>query len=86
MSATVGDKITALRTALKALVDPNPCRLDHGGFCQEHGSGAPCAHAEARRVLKETAGGRWVYPDACDECKRDGSECLHRGPEWVVDA
>lgn len=81
----MSDKITELRTALKALVDPNPCRLDHHGHCQEHGCCPPCVNAEARRVLAETAGRRTVYPPPCDECARDGSECLHVGPYTVVD-
>lgn len=28
------------------------CRLDHHGFCQSHGCGAPCLVAEAREALR----------------------------------
>lgn len=35
-------------------LDPDPCRLDHHGYCQAHNwlcGGKPCPHARAREVL-----------------------------------
>ena len=31
--------------------EDDPCRFDHHGDCQEHGSSGPCQVAEARRLL-----------------------------------
>lgn len=48
------------RDQLAALVrdfrDPDPCQLDHHGYCQAHSwmcSGSQCPHARAREVLTE---------------------------------
>jgi hypothetical protein len=51
-----GEAVTA---ALSRLLDleHGKCRLDHNGFCQEHGSGPECIVAYARAVL-----GRYGFP------------------------
>lgn len=41
------------RKLLEQIADPEPCRLDHHGYCQEHlwvGKGE-CAHRRARKLL-----------------------------------
>lgn len=43
----------AARKLLEEIASPEPCRLDHHGYCQEHlwvGKGE-CAHGRARRLL-----------------------------------
>lgn len=45
-------KVARLRSALRALVDDVPCRLDHEGYCQSHGVSKPCVVDEARRLLR----------------------------------
>jgi hypothetical protein len=45
-----------LATLVRDLTDPEPCRYDHHGGCQEHGylsleNGERCPHAEAKEVL-----------------------------------
>lgn len=36
---------------IQALVDEEPCRSDHEGFCQAHGCSRPCVVAPARGLL-----------------------------------
>lgn len=38
--------------ALEALVDNEPCRFDHHGYCQSHTIGLPCPVAVARNLLR----------------------------------
>jgi hypothetical protein len=45
-----GEALTAALSRLLDL-DAGKCRLDHNGFCQEHGSGPGCIVAYAREVL-----------------------------------
>jgi len=65
------------RDQLAALVrdfrDPDPCRLDHHGYCQAHSwlcGGSRCPHARAREVLAELDSGPTI-----DECRRDDLRC-----------
>jgi hypothetical protein len=39
--------------ALRDIVDPDPCHLDHHGYCQAHGwtGDEPCPHARAKDLL-----------------------------------
>ena len=37
--------------ALKAIVDPDDCSLDHHGYCQMHGGTKPCGHSHAKALL-----------------------------------
>lgn len=39
---------------IHGLVDPNDCRLDHHGYCQEHGhmSETICPHKRAKWLLE----------------------------------
>lgn len=44
------------RKLLEQITDPEPCRLDHHGYCQAHlwvGKGE-CAHSRAKKLLGET--------------------------------
>ena len=47
------DRMIDLEQALRRLlrVHDGVCRLDHHGFCQEHGFEPPCAVAGARTLL-----------------------------------
>ncbi|HKB41355.1 MAG TPA: hypothetical protein VKD72_33325 [Gemmataceae bacterium] len=49
----VTDRMIDLEQVLRRLltVHTGECRLDHEGFCQEHGFEVPCAVEVARRVL-----------------------------------
>jgi hypothetical protein len=47
---------TTLEKLLVDLVDPDPCRLDHHGFCQAHGwftNDRACPHMRARDLLDD---------------------------------
>jgi hypothetical protein len=44
--------LTEACVVIRALIDEEPCRLDHEGFCQSHGATRPCAVAEARALLR----------------------------------
>lgn len=73
------DLVTQAFALLARHVDDEPCRLDHDGDCQTHGSEPPCRNAEAYCLLDEWraaglkptvehaqlyAGGQWlVWPD-----------------------
>lgn len=50
---------------VRDLVDDEPCRLDHHGYCQTHGCLSPgeCAVARGRRLL-----GLEPLPTAGEEC------------------
>jgi len=49
----ITDRMIDLELVLRRLLDVHAgdCRLDHHGFCQEHGFEAPCGVARARAVL-----------------------------------
>ena len=50
---------------LDALTDDEPCRVDHHGYCQEHGAqevDGECANAVARRLLGPEVTGVAVDP------------------------
>jgi hypothetical protein len=49
----VVDRMIDLERALRRVLEVHagPCRLDHHGFCREHGFEATCAVAEARALL-----------------------------------
>lgn len=47
----IGKESERLRAALAELVDTEPCRLDHEGFCQTHSLSRPCAVAAALNLL-----------------------------------
>lgn len=53
-----------MRTALTALVDPDPCSYDHSGECQAHGQGSDpfCVHARAKELLSGMPGPRPIRP------------------------
>lgn len=57
--AGVDAAMALLRPVVDALHDDSPCRLDHHGYCQEHGlpGPVPCPDGEARRLLKMTEEG-----------------------------
>lgn len=42
--------VDRLRALVADFVDPDPCSLDHNGYCQAHGwySGRPCPHRRAK--------------------------------------
>lgn len=49
-------EVERLRTLLRDMTDPDPCRFDHHGGCQAHGyldlkPGEKCPHAEAKELL-----------------------------------
>lgn len=50
-----GIEINRLRDALRGLlaIHEGPCRLDHEGYCQEHGLSRPCAAAAGWAALGE---------------------------------
>jgi hypothetical protein len=43
--------------ALEGLVDDEPCRYDHHGYCQTHRLNNPCEMQVARAALKKAGGG-----------------------------
>ena len=47
------ERVIALERALRPFVDEVPCRFDHHGYCQTHGSlhDGPCDVATARQLL-----------------------------------
>lgn len=49
------DKYKAVADAALDLVDPDPCRLDHHGYCQAHGwlQEGECVQARLKRHLTE---------------------------------
>lgn len=50
---TTTERLAAL---VRDFIDPDPCRLDHHGYCQAHSwmcGGARCPHARAREVLAD---------------------------------
>ena len=40
-----------LATILDMLIDPDPCRYDHNGFCQTHYQSKPCGHEIAKQAM-----------------------------------
>ena len=44
-------RIAELEAALQGLIDDEPCRHDHHGYCQTHFVTAPCEMAAARKAL-----------------------------------
>jgi hypothetical protein len=72
--AVVGD----LLALIADLVDMEPCRFDHHGYCQAHGwltGTAPCPHGRAQQLLAESVSG------VCREC--GGAHALYDG-RWLV--
>lgn len=58
MSAEIwrqAELIAELIVAVGDLAEDTPCRLDHHGFCQEHGwlDSRECPHPRAVRALRE---------------------------------
>jgi hypothetical protein len=40
-----------LRRLIAQLIDPDPCRYDHHGYCQAHSlHSAPCPHEQAKAL------------------------------------
>lgn len=66
-----------MRTALTALVDPDPCSYDHSGECQAHGQGSDpvCAHARARELLSGQPGPRPIRPAHSEPSVEDWDSC-----------
>ena len=54
------EEVTALRLALDAFVDDEPCRLDHHGICQAHGIDKPCSVATAKALLTGPLSSDWM--------------------------
>lgn len=51
-SGPESDRIAPLRELLAQLVDEDPCRLDHHGYCQAHSlHSPPCPHQVAKELL-----------------------------------
>ena len=48
--------IAELVEALDGLIDDEPCRYDHHGYCQSHFITAPCEMAVARATLAKVKG------------------------------
>lgn len=46
-----------LREALAGVIDGEPCRFDHHGYCQAHYATNPCEMAFARAALGENTDG-----------------------------
>ena len=48
---TDSQALTEAMVILRDLMDPEPCRLDHHGYCQEHNwmDESPCPQARARQ-------------------------------------
>lgn len=44
-------RIDVLTAALRGLMDDEPCRYDHAGYCQTHSVSKPCVMAAARTAL-----------------------------------
>lgn len=46
-------EVRTLRSLVRDFLDPDPCSLDHHGYCQAHGwlAEGPCPHAMARQIL-----------------------------------
>lgn len=51
-------RIAQLESVLRDLIDDDPCRFDHHGYCQTHGWLHPgrCPVARARELLAEGEG------------------------------
>jgi hypothetical protein len=47
-------EIERLSDLLRRNIDPDPCRLDHHGYCQTHYLEKNCSVAAARAALGET--------------------------------
>ena len=47
-------EIEKLRGLLSRNIDPDPCQLDHHGYCQTHYLEEDCSVAAARAALGET--------------------------------
>jgi hypothetical protein len=47
-------EVRTLRSLVRDFLDPDPCSLDHHGYCQTHGwlTEGPCPHATARQMLR----------------------------------
>lgn len=55
-----------MRRLLADLVDPDPCWLDHHGYCQAHGlHSPPCPHARAKELLAELGRRADEYSEEC---------------------
>ena len=54
------DRMIDLEQALRAVLElhAGPCRIDHEGYCQNHGVTQPCVVADARRVLASSTHAR----------------------------
>ncbi len=48
--------VTYLLAACKAVLDPNPCQLDHHGNCQAHGLDNPCGQKLLREAIDKVTG------------------------------
>lgn len=48
------DDIVAAFDILADIVDDDPCRLDHHGYCQTHGwlNETPCPYGRAREIIR----------------------------------
>ena len=51
------DTLRQARELLADLVDDEPCRFDHNGYCQAHYCSSPCINARAQAFLAEVDGG-----------------------------
>lgn len=58
---TTAERLAAL---VRDFLDPDPCWLDHHGYCQAHGwlCEGPCPHGRARQVLAEYDAAPAVVP------------------------
>lgn len=56
MLDSVHDKLATLLTAAKSALDPDPCRLDHHGYCQAHSLGNPCEQKLLREAIEKAEG------------------------------
>lgn len=54
------EEVTALRLALDALVDDEPCEFDHHGYCQAHSLGKPCSNAVGKALLTGPLTSEWM--------------------------
>ncbi|HYE57810.1 MAG TPA: hypothetical protein VD948_04865, partial [Rhodothermales bacterium] len=54
------EEVTALRLALDALVDDEPCQYDHHGYCQAHSLGKPCSNAVGKALLTGPLTSDWM--------------------------
>ena len=54
------EEVTALRLALEALVDDEPCRVDGRGFCNTHTLSNPCNVAAGKALLRGPLSSEWM--------------------------